>query len=97
MARLDTGINSAAACWHHWILLLKTTSSGGLYIFLAVGTLQVSVGLSNQSHVDFMGHTPHVFRVADFLDVFSSSPDSVFSRSAILICGLCPQAKELVL
>lgn len=58
---LDTGINSAVACWHHWILLLKTTSSGGLYIFLAFGTVQISVGLSKQSRVDFIGHTPHVF------------------------------------
>lgn len=78
MAGLDTGINSAVACWHHWTLLLKTTSSGGLYISLAVGTLQVTVGLSNQSHVDFIGHTPHVFYVADFLEVLSWSPDCVF-------------------
>lgn len=85
MAGLDTGINSAGACWHHWILLLKTTSSGGLYILLAVGALQVSVGLSKQFHVDFMGHTPHGFCVTEFLEVLSWSPGSVFSRSAILI------------
>lgn len=58
---LDIGINSAVACWHHWILLLKTTSSGGLYIFLAFGTLQISVVFYKQSHVNFIGHTPHVF------------------------------------
>lgn len=78
MAGLDTGINSAVACWHHWILLLKTTSSEGLCISLAVGALQVSVGLSNRSHVDFMGHTPHVFCVTDFLEVLSWSPDCLF-------------------
>lgn len=76
--------------------MVKTTSSGGSYIFLAVGTLQVSVGLSDQSHVDFIGHTPHVLHVTDLLEVLSWSPDSVFSRSTILI-WVCPQAKELML
>lgn len=47
--------------------MVETTSSGGLHIFLAAGTLQVSVGLSDQTHVDFIGHTPRGFCVTDLL------------------------------